>query len=175
MMRINGWLRLASPFFWSAAVAWILQTFNVLVWWHPNCQIDMGIQEWPAQGFPLPYIQGSPVASVEWDYMPLVMAFDYAATIALVLPVTLALTRRGREGRSRWATAQAWTALVFFSLFAAWEASFLMQASHPVRNIAQDGESYFQYRPAWFWRFHDSGSGALFCLDLDRGPQRSAP
>lgn len=173
--RVNNWLRLCSPFLWAGIAVWTLQTFNPIQWWHPHCQIDLGIQEWPAQGFPLPYIQGSPVFSVKWDYMPLVMAIDYAATTILVLPITLLLTRRARERQSLPATLQAWSSLTVFSLLTVLEISFLLQACHTVKNIAQEGESYFQYRPTLAWNFYDSGVGALFCFNPDRGPRISAP
>ena len=168
--RLRAW----SPLFWAVTVAVAIGQWFSVAWWHPNCQIlDSGLNEYPAYGLPFPYYQGSPVLSLEWHFMPHVMALNFAILTAISLPLTRAAVRFVAARSHLVDQVQAAISVVLFFGFGALTLSWLHSAAHPMWSIARSPETYLQYRPM-LTAYEIRGASSCYAPSLAEPPSRQA-
>lgn len=121
---------------WAAAAALWLTLLWQPKWWHPDCALRGDGPIAYLAGYPLPFVEPSPVTSMEWFVAPVPLAIDLFLIGAAVLPLAI-MARRTLAGWSpigaKIFSAAGITAAML--AVAVWVLSFAIGALRPSAGI----------------------------------------
>jgi hypothetical protein len=145
---LDRWSSLLLAF----GVVMCLESLYTIEWSFPYCSAQ---EDGPAAavfGMPFPYIRWSGVASLEYEFVPLVYALNVLALLALAWPLTGLLLRSFGERRSGIRIAMGAIGLAFALVVSAGIAFLIgVGAWHPAASMRLYGQdTYFDLRPLRF-------------------------
>ncbi|WP_442679528.1 hypothetical protein ACSBM8_18880 [Sphingomonas sp. ASY06-1R] len=146
MRAIRLW---AAAFLVSFACVTVVERIFVLRWWHPACAAPDGPAPYTI-GFPLPYVQWRVGFSVEyWVSVPVLIVDICILSVPIFFVINRLFSRRLRY--------RAFRSVVAFAIIGLSGAAALLgililhESSYPAVTLANNEESFFQYRPVFFY------------------------
>jgi hypothetical protein len=140
----------AGIYLWAAALAVLSTVLLSTKWWHPYCDAQADGPGFFAWGAPLPYAEPTGVSSLEFTWMPHVLALDLALMGCAAFVLLRIFFPRGTPMSRPVSRISSTAALAAFLVLAALHGTWLATAGIPRWSTRWSSDHYSAYRPNAF-------------------------
>ena len=131
----------------AASLALLASLVLSIEWWHPYCDAQVDGPGYYAWGLPLPYAEPTGVSSMEFTYLPHVLALNLVILGIAAFALLRFFVRRYAPGPGPRARMASTAGVVVLLLLGAFYGIWLSNLGIPDRTSSFSSDSYWSYRP----------------------------